>query len=194
MVGIFKRLIKNIRTQRTIQAEITKIEQAAPKNEAERLAMATCEWVELLWNGEKQKFLIHKTNFQELLTCGRFPNILYKFVNGLSEAVGEKDLKITELDIKKMKEEEEEFLIELARKSMITPTYQECYDAILKIRGIEMSDINDVMPKDFLDDLFLFYLKGWEADVKKNLDAYNSSASAGSQNTTNVDQANTSEA
>ena len=179
MIGVFKRLIKNIRTKRAIAAEITKIEQTAPKNEAERLAMATCEWVELLWNGEKQKFLIHKTNFQELLTCGRFPNILYKFVK---------------LDIKKMKEEEEEFLIELARKSMITPTYQECYDAILKIRGIEMSDINDVMPKDFLDDLFLFYLKGWEKDIKKNLDAYNSSASAGLQNTIDADQANTSEA
>ena len=180
--------------RQAIKAEIAKIENESPKNEAERLAMATCEWVELLWNGTKQKFFIHKTNFQELLTCGSFPNILYKFVNGITEAVGAKDLKVSEIDLKKMKEEEDEFLVELARKSMVTPTYQECYDAILKIRGISESSLSDVIPKDFLSDLFLFYLTDWERDVKKNLDAFNSPASAGSQNTTNVDQANTSEA
>ena len=166
----------------------TAIEEATkvPENEAQRLALATCEWVELLWNGTKQKFFIHKTNFQELLTCGSFPNILYKFVNGITEAVGAKDLKVSEIDLKKMKEEEDEFLVELAKKSMVTPTYQECYDAILKIRGISESSLNDVIPKDFLNDLFLFYLTDWEQAVKKNLDAFNSPASAGSQNTTDA--------
>ena len=93
-----------------------------------------------------------------------------------------------------MKEEEDEFLVELAKKSMVTPTYQECYDAILKIRGISESALNDVIPKDFLNDLFLLYLTDWEKDVKKNLAAFNLPASEESQNTTNVDQANTSEA
>lgn len=162
----------------------------APESEAQRLALATCEWVELLWNGTKQKFFIHKTNFQELLTCGSFPNILYKFVNGITEAVGAKEA-VSEIDLKKMKEEEEEFLVELAKKSMVTPTYQECYDAILKIRGISESSLNDVIPKDFLSDLFLFYLTDWEQAVKKNLDAFNSPASAGSQNTTDASPAAT---
>lgn len=165
----------------------------APENEAERLAIASCDWVELLWNGTKQKFLIHKTNFQELLTCGSFPNILYKFIDGIAEAAGAKEA-VSEVDLKKMKEEEDEFLVELAKKSMVTPTYQECYDAILKIRGISESALNDVIPKDFLNDLFLLYLTDWEKDVKKNLAAFNLPASEESQNTTNVDQANTSEA
>ena len=77
---------------------------------------------------------------------------------------------------------------------MVTPTYQECYDAILNIRGISESSLNDVIPKDFLNDLFLFYLTDWEQAVKKNLDAFNSPASAGSQNTTDANQAATSEA
>nr|DAX65598.1 MAG TPA: hypothetical protein [Caudoviricetes sp.] len=171
----------------------TAVEEATktPETEAQRLALATCEWVELLWNGTKQKFFIHKTNFQELLTCGNFPNILYKFVNGITEAIGEKDTAISEIDLKKMQEEEEEFIVELAKKSMVTPTYQECYDAILKIRGISESSINDVIPKDFLSDLFLFYLTDWEQAVKKNLDAFNLPASAGSQNTTDANQAAT---
>ena len=165
----------------------TAIEEAttAPESEAQRLALATCEWVELLWNETKQKFFIHKTNFQELLTCGSFPNILYKFVNGITEAVGAKEA-VSEIDLKKMKEEEDEFLVELAKKSMVTPTYQECYDAILKIRGISESSLNDVIPKDFLNDLFLFYLTDWEQAVKKNLDAFNSPVSDGSQNTTDA--------
>lgn len=172
--------------RQTIKAEIAKIENESPKNEAERLAMATCEWVELLWNGTKQKFFIHKTNFQELLTCGSFPNILYKFIDGIAEATGAKELEASDVDLKKMKEEEDEFLVELAKKSMVTPTYQECYDAILKIRGISESTLNDVIPKDFLSDLFLFYLTDWGRAVKKNLDAFNSPASAGSQNTTDA--------
>ena len=171
----------------------TAVEEATktPETEAQRLALATCEWVELLWNGTKQKFFIHKTNFQELLTCGNFPNILYKFVNGITEAIGEKDAAISEIDLKKMQEEEEEFIVELAKKSMVTPTYQECYDAILKIRGISESSINDVIPKDFLSDLFLFYLTDWERTVKKNLEKYHLPASAGSQNTTDANQAAT---
>ncbi|QHX42898.1 hypothetical protein GWP43_04890 [Treponema vincentii] len=162
----------------------------APENEAERLAIATCDWVELLWNGTKQKFLIHKTNFQELLTCGSFPNILYKFIDGIAEAAGAKEA-VSEVDFKKMKEEEDEFLVELAKKSMVTPTYQECYDAILKIRGISGSAFNDVIPKDFLNDLFLLYLTDWEKDVKKNLVAFNLPASEESQNTTNASPAAT---
>ena len=193
MIGIVKKMMKNRGIQKEIGQEIDRIEKKHFESEAERLAMATCEWVELLWNGKKQKFLIHKTNFQELLTCGRFPNILYKFVNGLSEAVGEKDLEVSEVDLKKMKEEEDEFLVELAKKSMVTPTYQECYDAILKIRGIDESDINDVIPKDFLSDLFLFYLTDWNVEVKKNLEKYNLHGSEGLQNTTDAGQATTSQ-
>lgn len=177
-----------------IDTEIAKIKKAAPETEAERLAMATCEWVELLWNGTKQKFLIHKTNFPELLTCGSFPNVLYKCVNGITEKLGEKDAKIAELDLKKMKEEENEFIVELAKKSMVTPSYQECYDAILKVRGISESTLNDVIPPDFLNDLFLLYLTDWDTTVKKNLEKFSSAASAGSPNTTDAALATTSEA
>lgn len=176
--------------RQAINAEIAKIENESPKNGAERLAIASCDWVELLWNGTKQKFLIHKTNFQELLTCGSFPNILYKFIDGIAEAAGAKEA-VSEVDFKKMKEEEDEFLVELAKKSMVTPTYQECYDAILKIRGISESALNDVIPKDFLNDLFLLYLTDWEKDVKKNLAAFNLPASEESQNTTNASPAAT---
>ena len=183
--SFFTKINRN-RAIKTAIEESTKV----PESEAQRLALAACEWVELLWNGTKQKFLIHKTNFQELLTCGNFPNILYKFVNGITEAVGAKEA-VSEIDLKKMKEEEDEFLVELAKKSMVTPTYQECYDAILNIRGITESSLNDVIPKDFLNDLFLFYLTDWEQAVKKNLDAFNSPASAGSQNTTDANQAAT---
>ena len=178
--SFFTKISRNRAIQTAIKEATT-----VPESEAQRLALATCEWVELLWNGTKQKFFIHKTNFQELLTCGSFPNILYKFVNSITEAVGIKEA-VSEIDLKKMKEEEEEFLVELAKKSMVTPTYQECYDAILKIRGISESTLNDVIPKDFLNDLFLFYLTDWEQAVKKNLDAFNSPASAGSQNTTDA--------
>jgi len=194
---MFERM-KSVFTERkrekAIEAEITKVKKAEPESEAERLAMATCEWVELLWNGTKQKFLIHKTNFQEFLTCGRFPNVLYKFVNGIAEAAGAKDLQISKVDLKKMQEEEDEFIVELAKKSMVTPSYQECYDAILKIRGISESDINDVIPKDFLNDLFLLYLTDWDQAIKKNLGKYNLSASAELQNTTDAGPATTSEA
>ncbi|QUY18381.1 hypothetical protein GWP40_08675 [Treponema vincentii] len=193
---MFERIQSFFTKTRRNSAIKTAVEEATkvPESEAQRLALATCEWVELLWNGSKQKFFIHKTNFQELLTCGNFPNILYKFVNGVSESIGAKDLKVSEIDLKKMKEEEDEFLVELAKKSMVTPTYQECYDAILNIRGINESSLNDVIPKDFLNDLFLFYLTDWEQDVKKNLGAFNLPASAGSQNTTDASPVATSEA
>jgi len=180
--------------QSVIEAEIEKVKKTKPESEADRLAMATCEWVELLWNGTKQKFLIHKTNFQELLMCGRFPNVLYKFINGITESGGAKDLEVSEVDLKKMKEEEDEFIIELAKRSMVTPTYQECYDAILKLRGISESSINDVIPQDFLNDLFLLYLIDWDNTVKKNLEKYNLPASAELQNTTDAGPATISQA
>lgn len=179
--------------QSVIEAEIEKVKKTKPEGEADRLAMATCEWVELLWNGTKQKFLIHKTNFQELLMCGRFPNVLYKFINGITESDGAKDLEVSEVDLKKMKEEEDEFIIELAKRSMVTPTYQECYDAILKLRGISESSINDVIPQDFLNDLFLWYLIDWDNTVKKNLEKYNLPASAELQNTTDAGPATISQ-
>lgn len=179
--------------QSVIEAEIEKVKKTKPEGEADRLAMATCEWVGLLWNGTKQKFLIHKTNFQELLMCGRFPNVLYKFINGITESDGAKDLEVSEVDLKKMKEEEDEFIIELAKRSMVTPTYQECYDAILKLRGISESSINDVIPQDFLNDLFLWYLIDWDNTVKKNLEKYNLPASAELQNTTDAGPATISQ-
>lgn len=191
---MIKEFLQFLKTRRDIKKEINVINAEENKNHADHLAMMTCEWVELLWSGAKQKFLIHKTNFQELLTCGRFPNILYKFVNGIAETSGAEDLKLSEPDLKRMKEEEDEFLIELAKKSMVNPTYQECYDAILKIRSITGSNINDVIPQDFLNDLFLWYLNDWNDTLKKNLEKYNSLVSEGLQNTTDVDQANTSQA
>lgn len=191
---MIKEFLQFLKTRRDIKKEINVINAEENKSPADHLAMMTCEWVGLLWSGAKQKFLIHKTNFQELLTCGRFPNILYKFVNGIAETSGAEDLKLSEPDLKRMKEEEDEFLIELAKQSMVNPTYQECYDAILKIRGLTESNINDVIPQDFLNDLFLWYLNDWNDTLKKNLEKYNSLVSEGLQNTTDVDQANTSQA
>ena len=180
--------------QRAIDAAIAQVKKEEPESEAERLAKASCDWVELLWNGSKQKFFIHKTNFYELLTCGRFPNVLYKFVKGIAKSEEAKDIVLSDVDLKKMKEEEDEFIIELAKKSMVTPTYQECYDAILKVRGMSESDINDVIPRDFLSDFFLFYLTDLEATVKKNSEKYSLPASDGLPNTTDAAQATTSEA
>lgn len=189
---MIKEFLTFLKTKREIRKNINNINAEKNKSPADHLAIMTCEWVNLLWNGAKQKFLIHKTNFQELLTCGRFPNILYKFVNGIAEAAGSEDLKLSEPDLKRMKEEEDEFLIELAEKSMVNPTYQECYDAILKIRGLTESNINDVIPQDFLNDLFLWYLNDWNDTLKKNLEKCNSLVSGGLQNTTSAGQATTS--
>lgn len=191
MVKKIKAFFKKAKLKQEINTELNRIEHKE-QTQAENLARQTCEWVELFWNGTKQKFLIHKTDFNGLLTCGRFPNILYKFVDGIADAVGSPELKTDKGDLKKMQEEENEFLIELAERSMVTPTYRECYDAILKVRGITETEIDDVIPKDFLSDLFLFYLKDWEENIKKNLEKFNLNASEESQNTSDVSQAATS--
>lgn len=187
-IKAIKAFFKNVKTKQEIKTEISRIENKE-LSQAEMLAMKTCEWVELFWNGAKQKFLIHKTDFSALLTCGRFPNILYRFSDGLMEKMEVPELKINKTDLKKMQEEEEEFLIELAVRSMVKPTYKECYDAILKMRGITESEINDVIPQDFLSDLFLFYIKDWEAGIKKNLEKFNLNDSEESLNTGDAVQA-----
>lgn len=191
MVKKIKAFFKKAKLKQEINTELNRIEHKE-QTQAEKLAIQTCEWVELFWNGTKQKFLIHKTDFNGLLTCGRFPNVLYKFVDGIAKAVGSSELKTNKTDLKKMQEEENEFLIELAQRSMVTPTYRECYDAILKVRGITETEIDDVIPKDFLSDLFLFYLKDWEENIKKNLEKFNLNASEELQNTSDVSQAATS--
>lgn len=193
---MLKEFFANLKLKRQVNKEFKKFyKEQKSITIADRLAKKSCKWVELLWNGEKQKFLIHVINYQELLCCGRFDNVLLSFIKGVeknitNEKLSEDDFK--DIDLKRLKEEQEEFLIELAERSMVMPTYRECYDAILKLRGMENgSTINDVIPKDFLYNLQLWYINSWSEQLKKNLAKFNLKDLAGSQNTGEKHQANT---
>lgn len=169
-VKAIKRFFKNIKREQQIKNEIKAIDEMKGLTTAQRLAKKSCEWVYLLWNGNKEKFLIHKTSWQELLMCGRFPNVCFSMLNKLSESLDTDELETNKVDYVRLREEEKEFLIELAERSMVNPTYRECYDEILKLRGLEGSDVADVIPQDFLNDLLLWYVTDWEKNLKKNLE------------------------
>lgn len=192
---MLKRFFEKRKRQKEINRRISEWEKEhTPKNPAELMAEKTCRWVELLWNGEKQKFLIYQINFLELLHCGRFPNVVFQFINNIAKEF-ENPEATEKADLQRFKEEREEFLIELAERSMVMPTYRECYDAILKMRNIKEDDTSNVIPSDFLQDLFLFYITEIETNLKKNSAVIQKSISRaleGSQNTGASRQANTS--
>ncbi|EFW38963.1 hypothetical protein [Treponema phagedenis] len=181
---MLQRIKEYFQEKKIIKDAIKKTKNREGISLAEDLAIDTCEWVDLYWNGKKRKFFIHEIDFQELLMCGRFPNVIYHFSKRLFKKLqaDDEDLKIPEGDIKRMQEEEAEFKIELARRSMVQPLFQEVYDAILKMRSMNESDVADVIPPDFLNDLFLWYLKTLDENIKKNSETLISSALVEMQN------------
>ena len=180
-----KELINKINKERVLKSEFRKFKKELEKKsgrKAARIAIESGEWAEFYWGSKKQKFFIHKIGFQELLTCGRFPNVLYQFLKGLTGILGADDLKMPETDLKKLKEEEDEFRYELAERTMVYPTYRECYEAITELLGNKEAKREDVIPKNFLDDVFLFYLGEWEREIKKKSAQLISSGLDGLQN------------
>lgn len=189
---MIRKIIDNFKTKKLVAERKKELSQEGNKTSADSLAMASCKWVDLYWNGTKRPFLIHKINFQELLMCGRFPNILYKFVEGIAEVLNEEKTEQSSVNAQQMKEEEDEFRHELAERSMVEPKYRECYDAIVNLLGNPEANRNDVIPQDFLDDLFLWYLTEWEAQIKKKSELLNSKGLGELQNTGEKPQVNTS--
>lgn len=58
--------------------------------------------------------------------CSRFPNILYKFVEGISDVLNEEKTEKSSVNLQQMKEEEDEFRHESLQKgkSMVEPQIQ----------------------------------------------------------------------
>ncbi len=143
----------------------------------ERLAMGTCEWVRLKWNGQQEEFLVNNLNVADLAVSGRFPNVIVYFMKLAKDAVQADEADdIIEVDMEQVKEEEQALYEEVARQSMMSPTFQEVYDSIIKMReerGVrrEVKSVRDVIPYDFLQDLFRYHLERWVSGIKKNLNA-----------------------
>ena len=185
---LINKIKKNIARKR-IQAEaIERIEKEKyewyNRPVSERLAMGTCEWVHLNWNGHREEFLINNLNVADLTVSGRYPNVIVYFMQLAKQSSDDEDEKIVEeIDMKKLKEEEQALYEEVARQSMVNPTFQEVYDSILKMREergikVEVKCIKDVIPYDFLQDLFRYHLEKWVNTIKKKLNASTLTASA----------------
>ncbi|PIE98631.1 MAG: hypothetical protein CR988_02400 [Treponema sp.] len=184
--------IKNFfKTKKTIK-KIKKENKDLPY--AEKLVADTCRWVNLYWSGQKRNFLIHKIDFIELLISGRFPNVLYRLTKGLTEILNEDTPEIPEVELKKMADEEEIFMQELVKRSLVEPTYKELEEATKKqLKYLEDDAIffKTIIPEDFTKDLFLWYVKNWEETLKKKSDDVILNASGELLNTGNLDQATT---
>lgn len=173
IANYFKR--KSIEKVLKGKIEIEKEKKDMPNlSVAERLALASYDWVKLEWNGHKQDFLIKNINVTDMALCGKYPNIMLHFVKtAKAEGLKIEDDDIEEkLDYAELKKEEYSFYEEVARVSMLTPSFQEVYDAIINLRkqkGIEqkVESVRDVIPYDFLEDLFRYHMQRWELDIKK---------------------------
>jgi len=165
---------------KTKRAIAKRIADTAGKTFAEQLAEKAYTDVQLLWNGNKVPFKIHEVNFMEILNCGKFPNLFLSYAKSF---VKDKDDKpISQEDAEKVKNEQNAFMHELAKKSMVSPTYQECFNAIVKsLPAYEEGDT--VIPNDFLAELYLYYMKAFSEMLKKNLKGLTSNESAERQNT-----------
>ncbi len=189
---MFSRIKNFFKTKRAIK-KIKKENKALPY--AEKLVADTCRWLNLYWSGKKRKFLIHKVDFIELLTSGRFPNVLFRLTKGLTEILSEDTPEIPEADLKQMADEEEIFMQELVKKSLVEPSYKELEAATKKqLKYLEDDAIffKTVIPEDFTKDLFLWYVKDWEETLKKKSEDVILNASGELPNTGNSDQAITS--
>lgn len=145
---------------------------------ADQLAKKSSQPVMLAWNGDRVPFEIHEVNFLELMNCGKFPNLLLSFVKHLAKEKAED----ATVDVERLKQEQLDFYHELARKSMVTPRYQEVFDSI-KARLPEYEEGDAVIPIDFLQDLYKWYLRNFSAQLKKNLEMLNTNVSAARRNT-----------
>jgi len=177
IINRIKTIFIKWRAERRARSEIEKRKlewYSRPVNE--KLAMGTCEWVPLAWNGGKEEFLINNLNVADLAVSGRYPNVIVYFMQLAKDAVKSKDddQMFCEVDMQKVKEEEQLLYEEVARQSMMSPTFQEVYDSIIKMRkerGVELEVrcVRDVIPYDFLQDLFRYHLARWVSGIKKNL-------------------------
>lgn len=170
-IGIF---FRRKQIEKSLKERIEEEKKTIPELPiAERLALASYDWVKLDWNGHKQDFLIKNINVTDMALCGRYPNIMLHFVK-TAKAQGlqiEEDVE-DKIDYAELKKEEYSFYEEIAKVSMLTPSFQEVYDAIIKLRkdkGIEqkIESVRDVIPYDFLEDLFRYHMQRWEQDIKK---------------------------
>ena len=77
-----------------------------PTNFAERLALSTCSWVKLQWNGKEEEFLINNLNIAELAMSGKYPNVMLYFIKSAKKQGANLDTENEDVDIIKMKKEE----------------------------------------------------------------------------------------
>ena len=185
LITIIKRKIARRRIEAKARRDIEKQKlEWYSRPASERLAMGTCEWVRLNWNGKKEEFLINNINVADLAVSGRYPNVIVYFMQLAKEATDISEDFDDALDMAKVKEEEQALYEEVARQSMMSPSFQEVYDSILKLRKErnverEVKCVRDVIPYDFLQDLFKYHLDRWVQGIKKNLNASTSTVSAG---------------
>ena len=133
---------------------------------AETLAKSMTNIVDLPWNGQMMPFEIHEISFMDLMQCGKFPNLLASYIKPFEEE-GKKE-ELSKEEVQKIKKEQDDFFHELARKSMVSPTYAEAIEAIRKyIPAFEEGD--SVIPRDFLLGLYGWYLRRFNDALKKNL-------------------------
>ena len=143
----------------------------------------------LKWNGNEEEFLVNNLNVADLAVSGRYPNVIVYFMQlAKQESVSDEDELIDVVDMSKVKEEEQALYEEVAKQSMVSPSFQEVYNSILKMRRernieVDVKTITDVMPYDFLQDLFKYHLERWVKMIKKNLNASTSIELVESQNT-----------
>jgi hypothetical protein len=135
----------------------------------DRLIEKTTKIVNLLWNGNDEPFEIYEVNFMELMGCGKFPNLLATFVSVFSKDKED----IDEEKAKTIKKEQEEFYHELAKKSMVNPSYKEVSEAI-KAKMPSYTEGDNIIPVDFLMGLYRWYLQRFSEVLKKNLQVLNS--------------------
>ena len=177
MMTFFLKLKEKIKRQKIEKNLKKEIEKKKMQNESlplqKRLALSTCSYVSLMWNGSLQEFLISSLNVIYLVMSGKFPNVMLSFAIELKERGASLDVEDEDkLDVKAMQQEQYALYEEVARRSMVSPTFNEVYESIIEMRkerniDIKVETIRDVFPYDFLEDLYTYHLKKWETDLKK---------------------------
>ncbi|MGP1438306.1 MAG: hypothetical protein ACTTKH_04465 [Treponema sp.] len=199
MIKKIKQFFKRMQQKKIIDKEFKNFEKDFSNLPiGEQFAMQTFDIVELLWNGKKLKFVIGNINALELITCGRFPNIMNTYNNEnlkILEHLDEENR--LEVDIKEVQKEESILYEELCRKTMIKPTYEEVYTSIIKVKksldvAFNPTSIKDVLPHDFLNALLNYHLNRILDTIKKNLNTQMSIALDALQNTTTKNPLHTS--
>ena len=178
MFSKFFEFLRRKKLRRLARAKVEALQlNATSAGGAEHLAHAMFDWLDLFWNGHKEKFLIRNINTPELIIYGKYPNIMMKFAQDLKKNGLEIEADPPEkFDWDSYKSEELQLFEKVARESMITPAFDETYKAILAVREernieIPIKSIQDVFPYDFLSDLFAYHMRYWELSIKKKLDS-----------------------